>query len=227
LVIYEDNKRESYIRIFNVKDTLEHGKKEGCCDYVAQIKAPKDHGINDAKWGPLDNSIYYCTDKGRLLKYDLEDESVVMIRDVNRHEIFTLTFTRDFCMLFTSSRDGTSKLLNPDTFEEIRSFDFKFPCRHAAISPLYDAEENQKFHVLLCGGQDAKDVTTTGAEKGGFEMNLFNIIYNEKLAGIKGHFGTVHSVAFHPDGQSFASGSEDGYVHYHRMLPEYFTKRFE
>lgn len=130
-------------------------------------------------------------------------------------------------MLFTSSRDGTCKLLNPETLDEIRSFDFKFPCRNAAISPLYDAEENQKFHVLLCGGQDAKDVTTTGAEKGGFEMNLFNIIYNEKLAGIKGHFGTVHTVAFHPDGQSFASGSEDGYVHYHRMLPEYFTKRFE
>ena len=81
--------------------------------------------------------------------------------------------------------------------------------------------------MLLCGGQDAKDVTTTGATKGGFEMKLFNIIYNEELAGIKGHFGTVHSVAFHPDGQSFASGSEDGYVHYHRMLPEYFTKRFE
>ena len=58
-------------------------------------------------------------------------------------------------------------------------------------------------------------------------MKLFNIIYNDVLATIKGHFGTVHSVAFHPDGHSFASGAEDGYVHYHRMLPEYFTKRFE
>jgi translation initiation factor 3 subunit I len=81
--------------------------------------------------------------------------------------------------------------------------------------------------VLLCGGQDAKDVTTTGAQKGGFEMKLFNIINNERLGTVKGHFGTVHSVAFHPDGISFASGSEDGYVHYHRFLPEYFTKKFE
>jgi len=80
---------------------------------------------------------------------------------------------------------------------------------------------------MMCGGQDAKDVAVTGGQKGGFEIKLFNIIYNEKLANIKGHFGTVHSVDFHPDGQSFASGAEDGYVHYHRFLPEYFTKRFE
>ena len=138
-----------------------------------------------------------------------------------------MTFSKDFTMLFTSSRDGTCKLLHPDTFDEIRSFHFNFPCRNAAISPLFDAEDNQKFHLLLCGGQDAKDVTTTGAQKGGFEMQLYNIIYNEQLASIKGHFGTVHSIAFHPDGHSFASGSEDGYVHFHRMLPEYFTKRFE
>jgi len=70
-------------------------------------------------------------------------------------------------------------------------------------------------------------VTTTAQTKGGFEMKLFNIIYNDMLASIKGHFGTVHTVAFNPDGMSFASGSEDGYVHYHKMLPEYFTKKFE
>lgn len=130
-------------------------------------------------------------------------------------------------MLFTCSKDNTCKLLHPQTFDEIRNYNFDFPCRDASVSPLYDSEDNQKFHVLLCGGQDAKDVTQTGAAKGGFDMKLYNIIYNEMLANIKGHFGTVHSIAFHPDGMSFASGSEDGYVHYHRMLPEYLTKRFE
>ena len=80
---------------------------------------------------------------------------------------------------------------------------------------------------MLAGGQDAKDVTTTGADAGGFEMKLMNIIFNEKLAGIEGHFGPVHSTSFSPDGFSFASGAEDGYVHYHRFPPEYFTKKFE
>ena len=227
MVSYEDSKRDNFIRIFTIKDTLEHGKAKGSCRHLTQIKAPKDHGITDMKWGEFDNSVIYTTDKGSLLRYDLEGDSLVLRRDVNKNEIFSITWTRDFTMLFTCSRDGSCKLLHPATFDEIRSFNFKFPCRNAAINPLYEEPDNQKFHLLLCGGQDAKDVTTSGASAGGFEMNLFNIIYNEKLASIKGHFGTVHSIEFHPDGMSFASASEDGYVHYHRMLPEYFTKRFE
>ena len=171
--------------------------------------------------------MYYVTDKGRLLKYDLENQSMLRASDVHRNEIFSLTISYDQTMLFTCSRDGYCKLVHPETFDTIREFNYNFPCRNATISPLFDAQDNQKFHVLVCGGQDAKDVTTTAGGKGGFEMKLFNIIYNDVLATIKGHFGTVHSVAFHPDGHSFASGAEDGYVHYHRMLPEYFTKRFE
>jgi len=81
--------------------------------------------------------------------------------------------------------------------------------------------------VLLGGGQDAKDVTTTGQIAGGFDMKLMSVIYGDKLATIGGHFGPVHSVSFSPDGYAFASGAEDGFVHYHRMPPEYFSKKFE
>lgn len=130
-------------------------------------------------------------------------------------------------MLFSSSKDGNCKLLHPETFEEVRKITSPVPLRCCEMSPLYASDENQKFHVLTCGGQDAKDVTTTGQAAGGFEIQLYNIMYSEFLASIKGHFGTVHTVCWHPDGMSFASGSEDGYVHYHRMLPEYFTKKFE
>ena len=106
------------------------------------IKGPKDNQVNYVKWGPLDESIYYCTDKGRLLKYNLEEQGVELARDVNRNEIFTITFSHDYTMLFTTSRDGTCKLIHPESFEEIRSFAFNFPCRNAAISPLFDAKEN-------------------------------------------------------------------------------------
>jgi translation initiation factor 3 subunit I len=109
----------------------------------------------------------------------------------------------------------------------VRVFQFNKPCRAASISPLFDAPENQKFHVLLAGGQDARDVTTTAAKEGGFEIKMMNIIHNSSLAEILGHFGTIHTLAFGPDGINFASGSEDGYVHFHKLLPEYFTKKFE
>jgi WD40 repeat protein len=128
-------------------------------------------------------------------------------------------------MLITCSNDGTGKLINPRTFEVVRIFNYGKPCRGASISPLYESTDMQKFHALIVGGQDAKEVALT--KEGGFEMKLMSIIFNESLADITGHFGTVHTVAFSPDGHSFASGSEDGYVHYHRFVPEYFTKRFE
>lgn len=33
-VIYENLAGENFIRIFNVKDALDHGKKDGCCQHV-------------------------------------------------------------------------------------------------------------------------------------------------------------------------------------------------
>lgn len=130
-------------------------------------------------------------------------------------------------MLITCSKDGYAKLINPRTLEVVRNLSYGKPCRGAAINPLFDATENQKFHVLLVGGQDARDVTNTKDSEGGFQIKLMNIIYNTQLAEILGHFGTVHTVAFSPDGVNFLSGSEDGYVHIRKMLPEYFTKKFE
>ncbi len=98
--------------------------------------------------------------------------------DVHRSEIFSFTVTYDHTMLITCSRDGTAKLLHPKTLEQIRVFEFVKPCRAATISPLFDSKEMQKFHVLLAGGQDAREVTTTQAKEGGFEIKLMNIIYN-------------------------------------------------
>lgn len=95
-----------------------------------------------ARWGALDKSIYYGTTRGRLLQYDLEEDTVLMGRDVHREEILNIKITPDFTMLFTCSRDGTCKLLHPETMDEIRVFMHDFPCRDCSVSPLYDADEN-------------------------------------------------------------------------------------
>jgi len=78
IVVFDDRNRQTTMRIYNVKDALDWGVREGSPDPVYEIQAPRDHGINEARWGPLDKSIYYCTDQGRLLKYDLETNSVVL-----------------------------------------------------------------------------------------------------------------------------------------------------
>lgn len=187
----------------------------------------KEDTVNQVSWGPLNKNIYIATTKGRMILQDVESKIVITQKDVHKSEIIQFTVTYDHTMLVTCSRDGTAKLLNPRTFEPVRIFNFVKPCRAASISPLFDSQEVQKFHVLLAGGQDAQDVTQTMAQEGGFAIKLMSIIFEEQLAEITGHFGTVHAIAFSPDGTSFSSGSEDGYVHFHKFLPEYFTKKFE
>ena len=50
------------------------------------------------------------------------------------------------------------------------------PIRCGGISPLYDNDRVKKFHLLVAGGQDAKEVTTTAKGEGGFEVRLYNYI---------------------------------------------------
>ncbi|XP_017040638.1 serine-threonine kinase receptor-associated protein [Drosophila ficusphila] len=52
-------------------------------------------------------------------------------------------------------------------------------------------------HVFVCGGED-------------FKMYKFDYITGNEIESFKGHFGPVHSVKFSPDGELYASGSEDG-----------------
>jgi serine-threonine kinase receptor-associated protein len=53
--------------------------------------------------------------------------------------------------------------------------------------------------VFVCGGDD-------------FKMYKYDFRDGSEKDSFKGHFGPVHSVRFSPDGQIYASGSEDGTV---------------
>uniref|UniRef100_A0A182JJG1 Serine-threonine kinase receptor-associated protein n=1 Tax=Anopheles atroparvus TaxID=41427 RepID=A0A182JJG1_ANOAO len=52
-------------------------------------------------------------------------------------------------------------------------------------------------HIFVCGGED-------------FKMYKYDYITGNEIESFKGHFGPVHSVSFSPDGELYASGSEDG-----------------
>ncbi|KAM0929165.1 hypothetical protein ACQ4PT_001796 [Festuca glaucescens] len=77
--------------------------------------------------------------------------------------------------------------------------------------------------VVIGGGQDAMNVTMTDRRAGKFEAKFFHKILQEEIGGVKGHFGPINALAFNPDGRSFSSGGEDGYVRLHHFDPEYFN----
>jgi translation initiation factor 3 subunit I len=222
LCLYEFDKK-SYIRIFNLHDCL----TQTTPPVVHEVSTTQDVTFTNVVWGPKNESLIVCTNRGLVMSYDIGLGAFIKEETVHRGEILSLCLTYDYTMLMTGSKDGFAKLLHPETFKTIREFHYGKPVRSATISPLFDNDKHQKFHMITAGGQDAKDVTTTDAAAGGFEMKLFSIIMGEKLAEIGGHFGPVHTTSFSPDGYAFASGAEDGYVHYHRFPPEYFSKKFE
>lgn len=73
-----------------------------------------------------------------MILLDIESETNIAQADVHKSEIISFTVTYDHTMLITCSRDTTSKLLHPRTFEVIKIFEYVKPCRAASISPLFD-----------------------------------------------------------------------------------------
>lgn len=57
--------------------------------------------------------------------------------------------------------------------------------------------------VVLGGGQEAMDVTTTSTRIGKFDARFYHLVFEEEFARVKGHFGPINSAAFHPDGKGF------------------------
>lgn len=78
----------------------------------------------------------------------------------------------------------------------------------------------------MAGGQDASSVTTTADAAGGFETRFFHKIYEDEFGRVRGHFGPVNSVTFSPDGKSFVTGGEDGFVRLSHFDMDYFTTTF-
>jgi hypothetical protein len=50
-------------------------------------------------------------------------------------------------------------------------------------------------------------VTQTANQTGEFDARFFHVIFQEEFARIKGHFGPINTLAFHPDDQRFVSYS--------------------
>jgi translation initiation factor 3 subunit I len=82
-----------------------------------------------------------------------------------------------------------------------------------------------KDHILLGGGQEAMSVTTTSGKVGKFETRFFHLVYEEEFGTVKGHFGPINALAVNPNGLSYASGAEDGYVRLHFFDKSYLDMK--
>lgn len=135
-------------------------------------------------------------------------------------DIIDMQMYKNDTMFITASKDTTAKLFDSQSLLCLKTYKTERPVNSAAISPTHD-------YVVLGGGQDAMEVTTTSTKAGKFDSRFFHLIYEEEFARLKGHFGPINSLAFHPDGKSFASGGEDGFVRVNAFDNTYFDNIFD
>jgi len=181
------------------------------------------------KWGPFDRTLVSIFEEGTVAIWDAHDGRQIKLIQAHATPVTSLNFSEDRMLMVTSSKDQTAKLWAMDEYECVKTYKTDRPLNDIAISPLYNAKEkDRKPHLLMAGGQDAKDVTTSAASSGKFEACLWHMIYEEEIGSVKGHFGPINCLAWFRDGRGFVTGGEDGYVRVHNFDPDYFTSdKFE
>ncbi|CAB0040591.1 unnamed protein product [Trichogramma brassicae] len=185
--------------------------------------------VSSVLWGALDETIITGHENGTLAIWDsrtgkkltdAEGHSAPGSDRSNRSSINDMQFNKDGTMFITASKDHTAKLFDSESLVGLKTYKTERPVNSATISPTHD-------YVVVGGGQDAMDVTTTSAKQGKFDARFYHMVFEEEFARLKGHFGPINSLAFHPNGRTLATGGEDGYIRINNLDQSYFDYQFE
>lgn len=217
MIMYSTDKimgQQCEIHIVDAKDM-----ESSNCEPIMRITVP-DAKVTSALWGPLDQYIITGHENGEITQWDLKAGKVITSVKEHSQSINDLQLSKDQSLLISASKDTTAKLFETSSLGHLKTYKTDRPVNSAAISPILD-------HVVLGGGQEAMDVTTTSARVGKFDARFYHLVFEEEFGRVKGHFGPINSVAFHPDGKSYSSGGEDGYVRIHVFDPSYFDHQIE
>lgn len=167
-------------------------------------------------WLPLNEGLLVVYESGLMRVYDPITGEVKKEWKGHEASISSFSFNTSKTLVITSSHDKSAKLWDVKDWRAIQRYTADVPLNSASISPITE-------HVIVGGGQEAMSVTTTAASAGKFETRFFHMVFGHELGHVKGHFGPINTLSFHPDGRSFTSGAEDGYLRLHILDPDYLA----
>jgi translation initiation factor 3 subunit I len=171
--------------------------------------------ITRAVWGQLNRTLISTGEDGTIRLWDVETGKQLAESAEHKKQVNDLTLSADGTHFVTGSSDKTAKLFDAQTLECMRTFQPERPVNAVTLSPMFE-------HVILGGGQEAMSVTLTSSKAGKFETKIYHKVFGDEIGGIKGHFGPVNALAVSPDGRSFTSGGEDGFVRINHFDADYF-----
>lgn len=219
----------SAIDIYSMKDLLGASTDN---QHIVKGLNPKLSLVADSskftscKWINLNANIVSAREDGTIQLYDVNNGRTVLDKKIHADVIMDMDISRKEELIMTASKDGKANIIDPDTFDIIHTLYPQEPSRNlnaCVISPLFSHNDpnEQKFHGIVAGGQEARDVTTSHAKKGGFDILIYSLLYGNELGSVQGHFGPVNALAFGPSGKIIASGADDATVRIHKLEGEY------
>jgi translation initiation factor 3 subunit I len=168
-----------------------------------------------ALWLPLNTHILVALANGTIKVFDAETGSCSREVDAHPgHNITSLTFSDDKTTFLTTSNDQTAKLWDTKDLQVVKTY----PC-NTTVNAAHMHPDREL--VLMGGGQEARDVTTTAAGAGKFETRIIHAVHCNELGKVQGHFGPLNTCAWNPSGTSFVTGGEDGYARLHNMKEDW------
>jgi translation initiation factor 3 subunit I len=206
-------RQEPAIFIYDVEDEDEQAEANAVAKPVVTLLGHQGK-INQAIWGPMNETIFSCSDDGTIKLWNPEPRKCIGTIDAHEQKITNFSFAKDFSHFITASADQTAKMYDTETQTLLRTFESDAPVNASAISPT-------RHHIILGGGQEAANVTMSDARMGKFEIKWFHKVFGDELGSVRGHFGPINTLDFSYDGFSFASGAEDGYVRIHNLPSSY------
>jgi len=217
----------SSVNIYNLLDIFMNnfGKETiTTFDPLLRIDSLPNQKYVSSKFSKDDSYLYLSREDGTIEIMSIKDAKMVKQKKFHDGIITDIDISSDEQFMITSSIDGYSKIIDLNTFEVVKSFHPENPTRNinaCKFSPL-GHKSTDGFNAVVAGGQDSRNVTTTNAKEGGFDLEFFNVNTGKIVGSIKGHFGPVNTLAFSPSSKFMASGAEDATVRVQKIESNYF-----
>lgn len=180
--------------------------------------------VSEALWGPVNKFVITASEDGTIRRWNLEtmdgDQCIHYNPQHKNVAITSMSYSKDRTLLLASAKDKTARIFETQTLTPLKVFTSDKPINCAVLHPYLNL-------VMLVGGQDARDVTTTGHKSGKFEVEFFHTVFEEKVGEIRtGHFSPINYISLSTDGSHFATGAEEGNIRLFKFDND-FKHKFE